>query len=129
MLNNGMNTSSKGLTVEGARITGLNVANGSPCTIAEDCKAGLIGSVIHTAIGIYTVQLTIPFPPKVVNIVPKLSCALATSPVLTARYQNGSYNPTTGTFVIFVSTTAAAAADGGAADELHLDMKFNRYTR
>lgn len=129
MLNNGFNTSSKGLTIEAVRVTGLNVANGQLCTIAEDCKAGFIGSVTHTALGIYTFQCTIPFPPKVVNIDPKLSAALTTSALLTARYQSGSYNPTTGQFVILVTNSAAAAADGGATDELHVDMKFNRYTR
>jgi hypothetical protein len=129
MYNNGMNTASKGLTVDAIRVTGLNVANGSLCTIAEDCKAGLISSVTHTALGTYTFQLSVPYPPKVVNIQPVLSAALTTSATNVARYQSASYNATTGQFIILLSTSAAAAVDGGATDELHVDMKFNRYTR
>ena len=125
----GMNTASKGITVDGVRITGLNVTVGQLCTIAEDAKAGLIASVTHTATGIYTFQLTLPFPPKVVGIQPALSAAAANSAILTARYQNGSYNSTTGQFIVNISNATPAAADGGAADELHVDMMFNRYTR
>lgn len=129
MENYGLNTSSKGLLVEGVRVTGLNVTVGQTCTIAEDCKSGLVASVTHTATGIYTFQLTTPFPPKVVVISPEISAAGPTSAILTARYQNASYNSTTGQFIINVSNATPAAADGGAADELHVDMKFNRYTR
>lgn len=128
MYNNGMNTASKGLTVDAVRVTGLNVANGQLCTIAEDCKAGLISTVTHTATGVYTFQLSVPYPPKVVNIQPSISAALATSANLTARYQSASYNATTGQFIVNVSNVAVAT-DGGATDELHIDMKFNRYTR
>lgn len=126
--NNGLHTSSKGITVDGVRVTGLNVANGQLCTIAEDCKSGLIQSVTHTAAGVYTFQLSVPYPPKVVNIHPSISSAAVTSANLTARYQNASYNATTGVFIVNVSNVAVAT-DGGAADELHVDMKFNRYTR
>jgi len=129
MYNNGMNTASKGLTVDAVRITALNVANGQLCTIAEDCKAGLISTVTHTAIGVYTFQLSVPYPPKVVNIQPSMTSAGPTDALLTARYRQASYNATTGQFIIDISTSAAAAADGGAANELHVDMKFNRYTR
>ncbi len=126
--NNGLHTSSKGITVDGIRVTGLNVANGQLCTIAEDCKSGLIASVTHTAAGVYTFQLSVPFPPKVVNIQPSLSATAATSTALVARYQSGSYNATTGQFIINMNV-AGVATDGGASDELHVDMKFNRYTR
>lgn len=126
--NNGLHTSSKGITVDGIRITGLNVANGQLCTIAEDCKSGLIASVTHTAAGVYTFQLSAPFPPKYVTIRPQLSATAATSTPLVARFQSGSYNATTGQFIINVNN-AGVAADGGASDELHVDMKFNRYTR
>lgn len=128
MENFGLNTSSKGLLVEAVRVTGLNVANGQLCTIAEDCKSGLIASVTHTATGVYTFQLTVPFPPKVVGIKPHISAALATSTVLTPRYQSASYNATTGVFIVSLSA-AGVATDGAATDELHVDMTFNRYTR
>src|SRR5689334_22952861 len=127
--NNGLHTTSKGITVDAIRVTGLNVANGQLCTIAEDCKSGLIASVTHTATGVYTFQLSVPYPPKVVGIKPDLSAASVTSAILTARYQNASYNATTGQFIINISNATPVAADGGAADELHVAMHFNRYTR
>lgn len=127
--NNGLHTSSKGFTVDAVRVTGLNVAVGQLCTIAEDCKSGLIASVTHTATGVYTFQLSAPFPPKVVNISPEISAASPAAALLRARYQNASYNATTGQFIVNVSNTTPAAADGGAADELHVAMNFNRYTR
>lgn len=124
--NNGLHTSSKGITYDRIRVTGLNT---TPCTIAEDCKAGLISGVTKGATGVYTFQLTAPFPPKVVEITAQLSSAAATSAILTARYQNASYNPTTGQFIVNVCNATPAAADGGAADEMHVSMAFNRYTR
>ena len=127
--NNGLHTSSKGITVDAVRVTALTVANGQLCTIAEDCKSGLVASVTHTGAGIYTFQLSAPYPPKVVNINPKLSAAAANSAILTARYQNASYNATTGQFIINVTNATPAAADPGASDELHVEMNFNRYTR
>ena len=124
----GMNTASKGITVDAVRVTGLNVANGQLCTIAEDSKAGFVASVTHTATGIYTFQLTVPYPPKVVTISPEMSSAAATSAALVARYQNASYNATTGQFIV-TTNVGGVATDGGAADELHVIMLFNRYTR
>lgn len=127
--NNGLHTSSKGFTVDAVRVTGLNVANGQLCTIAEDCKSGLVASVTHTGTGVYTFQLSIPYPPKYVQIAPSLSATAANSAILTARYQSGSYNATTGQFIINITNATPAAADGGASDELMVDMNFNRYTR
>lgn len=129
MLGYGLNTSSKGISFEAVRITGLNVANGQLCTVAEDCKSGLIASVTHTGTGVYTFQLSTPFPPKVVEIGASMSCAAANSAILTARYQDGSYNATTGQFIINITSSAPAAIDGGATNELHVGMAFNRYTR
>lgn len=126
--NNGLHTASKAITYDAVRVTGLNVANGSACTIAEDCRAGLIASVTHTAAGVYTFQLSLPYPPKVVTVIPEVSSALATSADLRARYRNASYNATTGQFIVQTSV-AAVATDGGAADELHVLLAFNRYTR
>ena len=127
--NNGLHTSSKALTSEAIRVTGLNVAPGASalCTIAEDCRSGLVASVTHTATGVYRFQLSKPYPPKMVVIDPNLSAAGPTSALLTARYQNGSYNATTGQFIVNISNATPAAAAGGAADELHVQMQFNRY--
>ena len=127
--NNGLHTSSKGFTIDALRVTGLNVANGQLCTIAEDCKSGLVASVTHTNTGIYTFQLSLPYPAKIVVCKPTLSCSGPTQAFLFARYQQASYNSTTGQFIVNVSSTPAtpAAADGGAADELHVELHFNRY--
>lgn len=125
--NNGLHTASKGITVDAVRVTGLNVANGQLCTIAEDCKAGLVKSVTHTAAGVYTFLLSTPFPPKVVSIQASITSAAANSALLTPRYQDGSYNPATGTFIINLTNATPAAADGGATNELHVTMHFNRY--
>lgn len=126
--NNGLHTSSKGFTVDALRVTGLNVANGQLCTIAEDCKSGLIATVTHTALGVYTFQLTQPYPPKRVAIQPSLSATAATSTVLSARYQTASYNATTGQFIVTLSA-AGVATDGSGTDELDVTIHFNRYTR
>ena len=126
--NNGLHTSSKGITVDAVRVTALNATVGQLCTIAEDCKSGLIASVTHTATGVYTFQLTLPYPPKQVVIQPTMSATAATSTVLAPRYQTGSYNATTGQFIVSVSN-AGTATDGSATDELHVSMHFNRYTR
>lgn len=127
--NNGLHTTSKGFTVDAVRVTALNVANGQLCTIAEDCKSGLIASVTHTAAGVYTFQLSAPFPPKYVVIKPTLSTASAAGALLNARYRNASYNATTGQFIVDVSNATPAAADPGAAEEMMVEMHFNRYTR
>jgi hypothetical protein len=129
---NGLHTSSKGITIEGVRVTGLNVAAGPTalCTIAEDCKAGLVSSVTHTAAGTYVFQLSIPYPPKVVNITAHLTAAAVNSPIHTARYLENSYNPSTGQFTIYTTDATPAAVNPATATvEMHVEMKFNRYTR
>lgn len=127
--NNGLHTTSKGITYDSVRVTGLTVANGQLCTIAEDAKSGLIASVTHTGTGVYTFQLSVPFPPKVVEIRPVLSAAAANSAILVARYQDASYNATTGQFIINVTNATPAAADPAATNELMVHMAFNRYSR
>lgn len=125
--NNGLHTSSKGMTQEAVRVTGLNVALAGLCTIAEDSKSGLVARVTHTATGVYTFQLSAPFPPKYVGIRPSISAALPTSALLVARYQSNSYNPTTGQFIVHTSV-GGVATDGSATDELMVDLNFRRYT-
>jgi len=124
--NNGLHTTSKAITYDRIRVTGLNT---TPCTIAEDCKSGLISAVTKGSTGVYTFQLTLPYPPKVVEISAHISSAAATSTLLFARYQNASYNATTGQFIVNVCNATPTATDGGASDELHVSMAFNRYTR
>ena len=131
--NNGLHTSSKGITVDSVRVTGLNGADASLATIAEDCKSGLVASVTITAVGTYTFQLSKPYPPKLVVCMPRVSQATNTTDMLTASYKTASYDATLGTFVVNVSDDddvgAPIAAKGSATDELHVLMMFNRYTR
>lgn len=128
--NNGLHTTSKGITVDAVRVTGLNT---TPCTIAEDCKSGLISGVTKGATGVYTFQLTAPYPPKVVIIQPTISGVNPTTDIIHPQYKDASYNATTGQFVIELMNDDDAgtpvAVDGGATNELHVFMMFNRYTR
>lgn len=122
--NNGLHTSSKGITYDNLRVTGLNA---SP-VVAEDCKSGLVASITRSGAGVYVLQLSLPFPPKLVNCTPVMASAGPTSAVLTARYQNASYNATLGQLTINVSA-GTVATDPGVADEMHIHLAFNRYTR
>lgn len=124
--NNGLHTSSKGITIDAVRVTGLNLAT---CVIAEDCKSGLVSGVTKGTTGVYTFQLTLPYPPKMVVIDPRLTSTNGATAILTPRYREGSYNPTTGQFIIDVSNATPAAADASATAEMHVTMMFNRYTR
>lgn len=128
--NNGLHTTSKGITVDAIRITGLNT---TPCTIAEDCKSGLVSGVTRAVTGEYVLQLTAPFPPKLVICQPQMSGTTTTTDLLHARYKESSYNATTGQLTILVSddddVTTPIAANGSATNELHVFMMFNRYSR
>jgi hypothetical protein len=126
--NYGMVTSSKGVTYEAVRVTGLNA---SPCVIEEDCKAGLISGVTTTVAGEYIFQMTAPYPPKLVVCFPQLSADATTEDILVARYKHNSYDSTTGRFTVLISNDddagAPVAGTPAAANELHVLMSFNRY--
>jgi len=128
--NNGLHTSSKGITVDAVRVTALNT---TPCTIAEDCKSGLITGVTRAVTGQYVFQLSAPFPPKLVVCLPAISGTSTTTDLLHARYLENSYNATTGQFTVLLSddddVTAPIAANGSATNELHVFLMFNRYSR
>lgn len=128
--NNGLHTSSKGITVDAVRITGLN---GATQTIAEDCKSGLVSGCTKGTTGTYVLQLTRPYPPKIVICQPKTSNADGITDLLFANYKTGGYDATAGTVTIFISNDddsgAPVLADGGSTDELHVFMMYNRYTR
>lgn len=127
--NNGLHTSSKGITYDAVRITGLNT---TPCTIAEDCKSGLVASVTKAVTGTVVLQLSQPYPPKIVICLPNVSNADGTTDLLFAKYKTGGYDATAGTVTIFLENDddsgAPVLADGSASDELHVLMAFNRYT-
>lgn len=126
--NNGLHTTSKGVTYDVVRLTGLDgVATPS---IAEDCKSGLVSSVTRSGAGTFVLQLSVPYPPKIVVCDPKVSATAANSALRHARYKKASYSNTTGQLTILVSDATPAAADLLAADdELHVTLAFNRYTR
>lgn len=126
-LNHGLTTNAKGASWDQIR---LKCTDGSgTLAIDEDCGAGLISSVTRTAQGIYTLQLSKPYPAKLVICTVNLSQAAETTGVLVVRYKRASYDATAGTFVVFVSNAAGtAAADPAQNDELHLDLVWRRYT-
>ncbi len=125
--NFGVRTSAKGVILEGVRLTGLTVGTGSAVTIAEDCRSNLFASVVHTATGVYTFNLNVPFPPKLMVCSPELSAA-AGAAIISARYQNASYNATTGVLIVNTSNTSGTATDPGANDEMHVIFLFRLYT-
>ncbi len=133
--NHGLVTSSKGGAIEFVKVTGLNVAPGatsaSNCTV-NDVKAGLIDYCRHTSTGVYTFQLTLPYPPSLPICLPQVSNADGTTDLRHASYKSASYSATTGQFIVVLSddddSGAPVLAAGGATDELHLVLAFRRYT-
>lgn len=128
--NNGLHTTSKGITIDAIRVMGLNT---TPCTIVEDCKSGLISGVTKPSTGTYVFQLTAPYPPKLVICQPTVSGASPTADIIHPQYKDASYNATTGQFTIELmnddDVTVPVAVDGLVTTELHVLMMFNRYTR
>lgn len=127
--NNGLHTSSKGITFDAVRITGLNT---TPCTIAEDCKAGLVASVTKAVTGTVVLQLSKPYPPKLVICQPTVTNVNGTTASIQAEYKQAGYDATNGTLTIFLQNDDAVGVpvliDGAAGQELHVLMAFNRYT-
>ena len=131
--NNGLHTTSKGVTYDVLRVNHLDTTTPD---VLEDCKSGLVSSCAHTAdTGIYTFQLSLPYPPKLVVCQPSISCAAVTSEQIAPRYKTDSYDATAGTFVVFLlddddagAGVAASDAKIGSTAELHLVLAFNRYT-
>lgn len=129
MYNNGLHTTSKGITIDAVRITGLNVATQ---TIAEDCKSGLVSGCTKSSTGVYVLQLSAPYPPKIVICQPTISNADGITDLRFPTYDTAGYDATLGRITIRISDDddvgAPILADGSATDELHVLMMFNRYT-
>lgn len=130
-LNYGLTTNMKGATFDAFKFAiGASGAVGA----LEDCGAGLVASITHGApnSGTYTVQMAVPYPPKLVCCSPELAGVSATDPALVCRYVAGSYNATTGQFVLQVSSTptstTAGAADPANGSEVHVVLVTRRYT-
>lgn len=131
--NHGLVTSSKGLAIEFVNITDLDVtpAADAECTV-DDGHSNLISSVIHSATGVLDVTLNKPYPPVLVAVIPSISSTSPTTDLIHARYDNGSYNPDTGTLKLHLinddDSGAGVAVAGGANDELMVILVFQRYT-
>ena len=127
--NNGLHTTSKGITIDAVRIVGMD---GATQTIAEDCKSGLVTGCTKGATGVYVLQLSKPYPPKIVICQPSMSNADGVTDLRFPTYDTAGYSATNGTITIRVSNDddagAPVLADGSATDELHVLMMFNRYT-
>jgi hypothetical protein len=129
--NNGIHTTSKGITYDAVRIKGLN-SGGTPA-IEEDCKSGLISSVSQAVAGTVVLQLSTPYPPKLVICIPKMSQANGTTDIVHAEYKRDGYDATAGTLTIFLENDDDSGAPvlvqpASAEDELHVLLAFNRYT-
>lgn len=127
--NNGLHTTSKGITVDACRIVELDSATPE---VAEDCKSGLIASVSRAVEGTYVLQLSQPYPPKLVICIPKCSNADGTTDILHAEVKEDGYDATNGTLTIFTmnddDSDAPVLLSGADGQELHVFMMFNRYT-
>jgi hypothetical protein len=125
--NHGLVTSSKGLAIEFVKITGLN---GATQTV-DDGDSGLVSGCAKGATGVYTVTLRTPRPPKLLACIPSVSSTSPTTDLIHARYKDASYSASAGTFEVHLvnddDSGAGVAVDGGAANELHLVLIFNRY--
>lgn len=125
--NHGLVTSAKGATWEQIRFK-CNDGSGT-LVIDEDCGAGIISGITRNSQGNYTVQMSKPYPPKLIICDPQMSTASETTAALVCRYKTNSYDATAGTFVLFVSTSAGtAAADPANGQEIHVDFRHRRYT-
>lgn len=127
--NHGLVTSSKGATIEFAKVTGLNVAPVGACTV-DDYASNFVQSVTHTATGVYSVQLNKPYP-AALTCLPSISSTSPTTDLIFARYKDASYSPTAGTFEVHLvnddDAGAGVAVAGLAANELTLLMIGKRY--
>lgn len=127
--NHSLVTSGKGVVLEAVRVT---FGASGAVTYVDTAKSNLFASVVKTATGRYTFTMNKPYAPKLVALVPAgaLSCVNAAGAVLFARYVEGSYSPTAGTFEVDVSGPAAtpAAIDPTSGTAMDLVLVFRRYS-
>jgi hypothetical protein len=129
--NHGLVTSTKGMAIEVAVVTDLDVAPAADaeCTV-DDYNSNLIQSVIHSATGVYDVQLNKPYPPAL-TVMPSLSVLGTTVDLQSVGYM-GDYDADAGTFSVVISNDddvdAPVAQDGYADTELTLLIFAKRYT-
>jgi hypothetical protein len=93
-------------------------------------KGNFIESVTYSATGIYTVQLTRPYPEAIINARATVNRAGATDADVRMDYDAGTYSKTAGTLVFFTSGHTAAgnttqvAADPPTNSEVHVELVF-----
>lgn len=130
--NHGLTTSTKGMALQVAVVSGLDVSPGAAaaCTV-DDFKSNFVRSVITAALGVLTVQLNQPYP-AALHCAPSISSTSAVTDLIHARYKDGSYNASTGTFEVHLvnddDSGAGVAVAGAAANRLLLVMYCQRYT-
>lgn len=94
--------------------------------VVSQAMAGLISSVVRTAVGVYTVTLTKPYhTQKLLLCDAKYAGPAAGSAGLEARYRAGSFSATAGTFIIDVVTPVAiVATDPASGSEIMVDLAY-----
>lgn len=116
----------KGAVLEGYRVTFGAV--GAP-TLVDNGRSGCITTVVRNSAGLYTFTLAVPYYAKLIAILPSLSAVSAAGALQTARYVEGSYSPTAGTFQIAVSDNGVpAAVEATSGTALDLVTLFQRLT-
>lgn len=113
-----MSTNMRGVIIDAFRVT--FGAAGAP-TLVDNGASGLL-TVALTAAGRYTFTISDPIPPKLVAVIPALSCVDVTGAVRTARYVEGSYNATTGEFEIDITDDEATPAAIAPTENTALDV-------
>lgn len=129
--NNGLHTTSKGITIDSLRIVGLNTG-GTP-VVEEDCKSGLVASASQAVDGTVVLQLSQPYPPKNVVCFATMSNANGTTDIVFAQPKQDGYDAATGRMTIYLmndddSGAPVLVAAPSATAELHVILMFNRYT-
>jgi hypothetical protein len=96
-------------------------AAGAVGTVSQ-AKANLVESITRNSAGVYTVQLTRPYPYGVLACIPQVNRAAPGDTNVTANYDAASYSNTAGTLVIHCTNTTgvAAATDPPTNSELHV---------
>lgn len=125
-MNNGLLTHMRGAVVDAVCVS--IGAVGAP-TLVDNGKSGLL-TVARTSAGLYTFTIAQPVPARLIVCLPSLTAINGTTAVNTARYVEGSYNATAGTFQVVVTDDEATpiAADPVNGTSLCLVLFFQRLT-
>lgn len=105
------------------------ITNGSGAvgTISQ-AKGNLVESVTRNSAGVYTVQLTKPYPYAVLAVLPQVNRAAPTDTNVVANYDvSPAYSNSTGSFVVHCTNTTGApiATDPPSGSEVHVMVVFH----